>query len=308
MTGFINDRKTMFPADDDTDVSKKMKQHPVEESKSWELYLKRIESSEDKEGKYDNQDDYVDDEGHRHLKRKHHNHGHKHKKKHHYWNHQRIPDVGSNTFHAMMIDAGSQGTRIHIYEFEKRVLYNKKETEKALNGLKLSTPTTNSRWTNRLHPGLDACAFHPDDEKLQKVLTDYLSPLLEFAKTVLEEKEDEWHDFPIYLKATGGLRTLPTKDRVRLIKHVRELFRSKEFNPFKFEDEYARVISGEEEAIYGWAGVNYIKGTLVKQSEGIGTVLSPNLTYVYCCMFVYLFRRYPRTHILSPFFMQLWND
>jgi Golgi nucleoside diphosphatase len=41
----------------------------------------------------------------------------------------------------------------------------------------------------------------------------------------------------------------------------------------------ARVISGEEEAIYGWAAVNFVKGSLVEYSEGSGTVLQANLTY-----------------------------
>ena len=33
-----------------------------------------------------------------------------------------------------------------------------------------------------------------------------------------------------------------------------------------------RVISGEEEAIYGWTAVNFAQGQLIKQSEGTGTV------------------------------------
>ena len=137
--------------------------HPVEESKSWELYQERIR--------------------HRSLKKKVKAHGDKTKKN------DGIPEPDSHTFHAMMIDAGSQGyvvrkcvstcffisrflillivcsyrgiqsTRIHVYEFERRILYNKDEVDMALNGLKLSTPTTNSRWTNRLEsvPSHDFC-------------------------------------------------------------------------------------------------------------------------------------------------------
>jgi Golgi nucleoside diphosphatase len=39
------------------------------------------------------------------------------------------------------------------------------------------------------------------------------------------------------------------------------------------------VISGEEEAIYGWTAVNFVKETLLKYSEGSGSVLDPDLTY-----------------------------
>ncbi len=41
----------------------------------------------------------------------------------------------------------------------------------------------------------------------------------------------------------------------------------------------ARVISGEEEAIYGWAAVNFAKGVLLEQSTGSGEAVPPNKTY-----------------------------
>ena len=88
----------------------------------------------------------------------------------------------------------------------------------------------------------------PDD--LEKAVGAYLGDLLDFARTVLRKKEAEWHTYPIYLKATGGLRTLSQPERVRLMACVRKLFHNATFNPFAFEDEQARVISGEEEAIY----------------------------------------------------------
>lgn len=39
------------------------------------------------------------------------------------------------------------------------------------------------------------------------------------------------------------------------------------------------MISGEEEAIYGWAAVNFVKGSLIENSVGSGAVLQANLTY-----------------------------
>lgn len=59
---------------------------------------------------------------------------------------------------------------------------------------------------------------------------------------------------------------------------VRQVLNNSTYSSFKFEKEYARVISGEEEAIYGWVGVNFVRGSLLKSSEGSGTVLNPNLT------------------------------
>jgi Golgi nucleoside diphosphatase len=39
------------------------------------------------------------------------------------------------------------------------------------------------------------------------------------------------------------------------------------------------VISGEEEAIYGWTAVNFVKGALIRNSEGSGAVSRANKTY-----------------------------
>lgn len=39
------------------------------------------------------------------------------------------------------------------------------------------------------------------------------------------------------------------------------------------------MISGEEEAIYGWTAVNFVKGSLILNSEGTGTVSRANKTF-----------------------------
>jgi Golgi nucleoside diphosphatase len=176
--------------------------------------------------------------------------------------------------------SGSQGTRLHIYEWDKRFLLDQDDLLEVTKGQKLSIPTSNSRWTDKYLPGLDVFAYHKNPEKLKKSLAKYLGPLIDFAKEVLKEKEDQFHEYPIFLKATGGMRTLPKTDRVRVIDTIRELLHDHEnFSPFAFTDEQARVISGEEEAIYGWVGVNFAKGTLIGDSEGSGVAKNPKLTY-----------------------------
>ena len=106
-----------------------------------------------------------------------------------------------------------------------------------------------------------------------------MEPFIEFTKKILHEKEYEWHNFPIYLKATGGMRALATEERNRIMQVVRDLFGDKDFSPFKFKKEQARVISGEEEAIYGWTGINFLMGTLLNNTVGEGTVTGVNRTY-----------------------------
>lgn len=180
--------------------------------------------------------------------------------------------------HGIMIDAGSSGSRLHVYEFEPRILSNTKDVRDAVSGKKITFPYARSRWTDRLGPGVDSFAGLPDDE-LEAALKEYLAPLIEFAKTVLQDKQRTLHKYPIYFRATAGMRILEQNDRSRVLDTVRSLFSDKKFCPFMFEDEFARVLSGEEEAIFGWAGINFAMGTLVKESEGTGTVVNPKLTY-----------------------------
>jgi Golgi nucleoside diphosphatase len=98
---------------------------------------------------------------------------------------------------------------------------------------------------------------------------------LEFAQTVLANKKRDWRSFPLYCKATGGMRSLPRPYRIRLMHTVRRILRNTHHNPFYYQNEFVRVISGEEEAIYGWTAVNFVKGALLPNTQGSGTVLHP---------------------------------
>ena len=74
------------------------------------------------------------------------------------------PGIQTGSMHGMMIDAGSSGSRMHVYEFKPRILTGEKEITEAVTGRKLSYPDTNSRWTERLRPGIASFASLPDDQ------------------------------------------------------------------------------------------------------------------------------------------------
>lgn len=189
------------------------------------------------------------------------------------------PGIQSNTVHGFMIDAGSTGSRIHIYEWEPRVLYSHRDVQDAVAGKKLSFPSSQTRWSDRLRPGIASFATISEDDQLVKAIAEYLAPLLEFAKMVIRAKEGQYQSFPIFFRATAGMRTLSQEDRFRVLNAVRTLFHDPSYSPFYFEDEFARVLSGEEEAVFGWAGTNFIMGNLLQESQGAGTVNNPRLTY-----------------------------
>jgi len=149
------------------------------------------------------------------------------------------PGIQSTTsHHALLIDAGSTGSRLHLYEFSDRI------------------PRADDRWTDRLRPGLSELADIEDDEKLYQALKAYLEPFCDFATTVLHAKQSEWHDFPLYLRATAGIRVLPTASRERLMKMILQVLQ-KEW-PFRTNEQRVTILSGEQEALFDWMAVNYV--------------------------------------------------
>lgn len=150
---------------------------------------------------------------------------------------------------------------MYIYEWEPRALRSLRDAEQAVTGKSITIPQFDSRWSEKLKPGLSSFSNVPDEQLLPEV-GKHLAPLLEFAQKVLQSKSDQFSDYPIYLGATAGMRMLTHSNRTRLLNAVRTLLNDKTFCPFQFRDVQARVISGEEEAAYAWLAVNQLSGTL----------------------------------------------
>jgi hypothetical protein len=183
----------------------------------------------------------------------------------------------------MIIDGGSGGSRLHVYNWAPRIFQTLPPT--------LSYPTTNEFWTQKMSPGI---AYMKTSEDVAK----HLAPLIDFAKNVLKGKENEFWMYPIYFKATGGMRELNLIDREQIMEWTRQHLMNSTFNPFFFRTDMARVISGieyiyiihfifiylsiylfilgEEEAIFSWTAINFLKDTLLPNSAGTGTATSNN--------------------------------
>ncbi|KAF5909719.1 ectonucleoside triphosphate diphosphohydrolase 5, partial [Clarias magur] len=90
-------------------------------------------------------------------------------------------------FHGIMFDAGSSGTRIHIYKF----------IQKDRNGL----PVLDNEMYNAVKPGLSAYRDNPEEGG------ETIRQLLKVAKKTIPK--EEWWQTPVLLKATAGLRMMP---------------------------------------------------------------------------------------------------
>jgi Golgi nucleoside diphosphatase len=153
--------------------------------------------------------------------------------------------------YGLMFDAGSSGTRLSIFRWATRDFAE-------ILPPPLSTPLELVSYSNRSVAGIDTAAGQA-----------YLPVLLAAAQAYLANVSDpaQWAQFPVFLKATAGLRMLPQATRDTIMAAVRALLSNRVACPFLFQPSWARVISGEEEGVYGWLTVNYMAGTLQNASS-----------------------------------------
>ena len=158
----------------------------------------------------------------------------------------------------IIIDAGSLGSRLHIYQWNADAPSNA-----------IIFPTTDESWTSIVQPGIANFAASPSK------IRDHLNRLLQAALMTLKQESHLWRTYSIYFMATGGMRQLPFADRESIMEEVRGLLTNRSFCPFHFERRFARTISGEEEAVFSWLAVNYLFKTLDESentSKSLGTL------------------------------------
>ena len=92
---------------------------------------------------------------------------------------------------------------------------------------------------------------------------DAFRPLLEF---VADQTQANPAEIPIVLKATAGLRAITDKDaKESVMRAVREILKE---SKFQFEEDWARIIPGNEEGGLAWVAANYLSGTLRRSDRG----------------------------------------
>jgi hypothetical protein len=140
--------------------------------------------------------------------------------------------------YAAVIDAGSSGSRIHVYRWRPRA----------------PLPWVEEGWRLRVEPGLSAFAGEAD------AVAEHLTPLIEFALDRISGDGGVMGggERPLLLlEATGGLRALEAPVRDDLLASARAYL---ETTPFELTG--VEVIDGRSEGLYGWITVNYLLGRL----------------------------------------------
>ncbi|XP_021519112.1 ectonucleoside triphosphate diphosphohydrolase 6 isoform X2 [Meriones unguiculatus] len=157
------------------------------------------------------------------------------------WTQQAFSAPGSAThnhevFYGIMFDAGSTGTRIHVFQFARPPG---------------ETPTLTHETFKALKPGLSAYA--DDVEKSAQGVQE----LLNVAKQHIPY--DFWKATPLVLKATAGLRLLPGEKAQKLLQKVKEVFKA---SPFLVGDDCVSIMNGTDEGVSAWITVNFLTGSL----------------------------------------------
>uniref|UniRef100_A0A8D3DBE0 nucleoside diphosphate phosphatase n=1 Tax=Scophthalmus maximus TaxID=52904 RepID=A0A8D3DBE0_SCOMX len=146
-----------------------------------------------------------------------------------------LPEVSSpvnlsRLFYGIMFDAGSTGTRIHIYKFIQK------------DPGKIELPVLDNELYHAVKPGLSAYKDNVEEGG------NTVRQLLKIAKKTVPE--DEWKRTPVVLKATAGLRLLPEDKASALLKEVREVF---DESPFFVPNNSVSIMNGANE---GWLSFN----------------------------------------------------
>ncbi|KAI8617682.1 nucleoside phosphatase GDA1/CD39 [Chytriomyces sp. MP71] len=140
-----------------------------------------------------------------------------------------------------MIDAGSTGSRVHVYAFHHCVL---KQSGQSLGNLVLE-----DELFVQVKPGLSSYAADPVKAAAS------LDSLMDKAKEKIPK--DLWKCTPVAVKATAGLRLIGMDKAEAILKAVRtRLETNYEFNVVKGDG--ISVMDGKDEGVFAWITVNYL--------------------------------------------------
>ncbi|KAL1814182.1 hypothetical protein ACET3Z_024247 [Daucus carota] len=156
---------------------------------------------------------------------------------------------GSDKKFAVIFDAGSSGSRVHVFCFDRNL-----DLVPIGNDLELF---------EQLKPGLSAFAKDP------KAAANSLQPLLEKAEAVVPQEIRP--KTVVRVGATAGLRQLEGDASDRILQSVRDYLQYN--SKLKSKSDSVTVLDGTQEGAYQWVTINYLLGCLGKTyADTVGVV------------------------------------
>ncbi|KAL0946458.1 hypothetical protein HGRIS_012680 [Hohenbuehelia grisea] len=158
----------------------------------------------------------------------------------------------------IVIDAGSSGSRLQIYSWKDPRLVNINLSDPLAHTLpKVDKGTRNGEeWVSKVEPGISSFADKPE------TVSTHLAPLLNHARDTVPPSLHA--ETPLFLLATAGMRLLTPEQQAKLLLETCLFLRH--HSNFRIEGASeagpcgtsVRIITGEEEGLFGWIAVNYL--------------------------------------------------
>ncbi|KAH7839505.1 hypothetical protein Vadar_005153 [Vaccinium darrowii] len=168
----------------------------------------------------------------------------------------------------VVLDCGSTGTRVYVY---RATINDKKDGNLPI--LLSSLPEGFQR-KHRLYRGraYNRMETEPGFDKLVHNISGLkgaIKPLIKWAEKQIPKHAHKTTS--LFLYATAGVRRLPSSESQWLLKNAWSILRN---SPFLCQREWIKIISGMEEAYYGWIALNYHTGVLgsIPKKESFGAL------------------------------------
>ncbi|NXG17982.1 ENTP4 diphosphohydrolase, partial [Grallaria varia] len=150
-----------------------------------------------------------------------------------------------NLNYGIVVDCGSSGSRIFVYCWPR---HNGNPHD--LLDIKQMRDKNRKPVVMKIKPGISEFASSPDK------VSDYISPLLSFAAEHVPRAKHK--ETPLYILCTAGMRILPESQQKAILEDLLTDI-PVQFD-FLFSDSHAEVISGKQEGVYAWIGINFVLG------------------------------------------------
>ncbi|XP_056427154.1 ectonucleoside triphosphate diphosphohydrolase 4 isoform X3 [Hyla sarda] len=150
-----------------------------------------------------------------------------------------------NINYGIVVDCGSSGSRIFVYCWPR---HNGNPHD--LLDIKQMRDQNRKTVVMKIKPGISELATTPEKA------SDYISPLLNFAASHIPREKHK--ETPLYILCTAGLRILTESQQEAILEDLRTDIPVR--YDFLFSDSHTEVISGKQEGVYAWIGINFVLG------------------------------------------------
>ncbi|KAM4611895.1 ectonucleoside triphosphate diphosphohydrolase 7-like isoform 1-T2 [Polymixia lowei] len=147
--------------------------------------------------------------------------------------------------YGVVVDCGSSGSRVFVYYWPPH-----NGNPHTLLDIRQMKDRDRKPVVKKIKPGISSLAQTPEQA------SDYLHPLLSFAAAHVPRAKHK--ETPLYILCTAGMRLLPDSQQSAILEDlVTDV--PLEFD-FLFSHSHAEVISGKQEGVYAWIGINFVLG------------------------------------------------